>query len=116
MINDFAIRLVVFACVFGGALFGMFLRSVLPERHLSAETKDTVRLGVGLIGTLAALVLGLLIASAKGFYDTQSNELTQMSAKVVLLDRVLADVCAGWQLHFPASANARDILASHYLH
>jgi hypothetical protein len=44
--NDFAIRLVVFACVFGGALFGMFLRSVLPERHLSADTKDTVRLGV----------------------------------------------------------------------
>ena len=103
--NDFAIRLVVFACVFGGALFGMFLRSVLPERHLSADTKDTVRLGVGLIGTLAALVLGLLIASAKGFYDTQSNELTQMSAKVVLLDRVLA--------HYgPESKEARDSLHS----
>jgi cytochrome bd-type quinol oxidase subunit 2 len=79
--NDIAIRLVVFACVFGGALFGMFLRAVLPERHLSADTKDTVRLGMGLVGTMAALVLGLLIASAKGFYDTQNSELTQMSAQ-----------------------------------
>jgi hypothetical protein len=68
----------------------MFLRAVLPERHLSADSKDTARLGMGLIGTMAALVLGLLIASAKGFYDTQSSELTEMSAKVVLLDRVLA--------------------------
>ena len=101
--NDIAIRLVVFACVFGGALFGMFLRAVLPERHLSADTKDTVRLGMGLVGTMAALVLGFLIASAKGFYDTQNSELTQMSAKVVLLDRVLA--------HYgPESKEARDLL------
>ena len=82
-----AIRLMVFACVFGGALFGMFLRAVLPERHLSADSKDTVRLGMGLIGTMAALVLGLLIASAKGFYDTQSSELTEMSAKARLSAR-----------------------------
>ena len=88
--NPIAIRLIVFACVFGGALFGMFLRGVLPEHQLSADSKDTVRMGMGLIGTLTALVLGLLIASAKNFYDTQSNELTEMSAKIVLLDRVLA--------------------------
>ena len=88
--NYIAIRLIVFACVFGGALFGMFLRGVLPERHLSADSKDTVRLGMGLIGTMTALVLGLLVASAKSYYDTQSSELTEMSAKIVLLDRVLA--------------------------
>ena len=100
-----AIRWMVFACVFGGALFGMFLRAVLPERHLSADSKDTVRLGMGLIGTMAALVLGLLIASAKGFYDTQSSELTEMSAKVVLLDRVLA--------HYgPETKEVRDLLHS----
>src|SRR3984957_7587589 len=84
------IRLVVFACVFGGALFGIFLRGVLPEHHLNADSKDTVRIGMGLIGTLTALVLGLLVASAKSYYDTQSSELTEMSAEVVLLDRVLA--------------------------
>ncbi len=88
--NYIAIRLIVFACVFGGALFGMLLRGVLPEQHLSADSKDTVRLGMGLIGTMAALVLGLLVASAKSYYDTQSSELTEMSAKIVLLDRVLA--------------------------
>jgi hypothetical protein len=97
------IRLVVFACVFGGALFGIFLRGVLPEHHLNADSKDTVRIGMGLIGTLTALVLGLLIASAKSYYDTQSNELTEMSAKVVLLDRVLA--------HYgPETKEARDLL------
>lgn len=88
--NSIAIRSLVFVCVFGGALLGMFLRGILPEQHLSADSKDTVRIGMGLIGTLAALVLGLLIASAKNFYDTQSSELTEMSAKIVLLDRVLA--------------------------
>ncbi len=90
MTNAIVIRLIVFACVFGAALFGMFLRKVLPENHLSADSKDTVRLGMGLIATMTALVLGLLVASAKSFYDTQSSELTEMSAKVVLIDRVLA--------------------------
>ncbi len=103
--NYIAIRLIVFACVFGGALFGMFLRGVLPERHLSADSKDTVRLGMGLIGTMTALVLGLLVASAKSFYDTQSSELTEMSAKIVLLDRVLA--------HYgPETKEVRDLLHS----
>jgi hypothetical protein len=101
--NSIAIRLIVFACIFGSALVGMFLRGVLPEHHLSADSKDTVRIGMGLIGTLTALVLGLLIASAKNFYDTQSNELTEMSAKIVLLDRVLA--------HYgPETKEVRDLL------
>jgi purine-cytosine permease-like protein len=67
--NAIAIRLIVFACVFGAALFGMFLRTILPEQHLSADSKDTVRLGMGTIATMAALVLGLLVASAKNFYS-----------------------------------------------
>lgn len=105
IMNPIAIRLIVFACIFGGALFGMFLRAVLPEQHLSAETKDVVRLGTGLIGTMAALALGLLIASAKGYYDSQSSELTEMSAKTALLDRVLA--------HYgPETREARDLLRS----
>src|SRR5208282_2728000 len=58
--------------------------------HLSADSKDVVKLGMGLVATMAALVLGLLIASAKASYDTQSTEVTEMSAKVILLDRVLA--------------------------
>jgi hypothetical protein len=69
---------------------GVWLRSVLPEHHLKAASKDIVRLGMGLVGTMAALVLGLLVASAKGSYDAQSNDVTQLSANVVFLDRVLA--------------------------
>jgi cytosine/uracil/thiamine/allantoin permease len=85
-----AISWIAFACLFGGAVFGMLLRRILPERHLSADSKDVVKLGMGLIATMSALVLGLLIASAKGSYDTQRSEVTQMSADIVQLVRVLA--------------------------
>jgi hypothetical protein len=88
--SSVAISSIAFACVFGGALLGIFLRSVLPQNHLSAESKDVVKLGMGLVATMAALVLGLLVAAAKSSYDTQNTELTEMSSKVALLDRVLA--------------------------
>ena len=80
----------VFVCVLGGMAFGMFLRNRLPEHHLSGETKDVVKLGTGLIGTIAALVLGLLIASANGTFQTQSTQVQQLTADVVLLDQTLA--------------------------
>jgi hypothetical protein len=84
------IALIVFACVAGGALIGSLLGAVLPPQHLSNEAKDTVKVGMGLIGTMTAILLGLLIASAKSFFDTQNTELTEMSSKVILLDRILA--------------------------
>jgi hypothetical protein len=68
----------------------MFLRTALPGHHLSDESRDVVKLATGLVGTMAALVLGLLVASAKGSFDAQSTELTQMSANIVVLDRTLA--------------------------
>ena len=80
----------MFACAFGSALIGLLLRAILPEKHLSEDTKDVVKLGIGLIATMAALVLGLLIASAKSAYDTRSDQLLQISADIILLDRVLA--------------------------
>jgi Protein of unknown function (DUF4239) len=88
--NPMALSLIAFACVFGGALLGMFLRSRLPGHHLKGDTKDVVRLGTGLIGTIAALVLGLLIASANSTYETQSGQVRQLTANIVLLDRTLA--------------------------
>jgi len=81
---------IVFACIAGGALLGIFLRSKLPEHHLSGDTKDVVRLSTGLVGTMAALVLGLLIASANSTYDTQSAQINDLTAKVILLDNILA--------------------------
>jgi hypothetical protein len=89
--SSIAITWVVFACVFGGSLLGLFLRAVLPEAHLSPDSKDIVKLAIGLIATMSALVLGLLIASTKSSYDTRTSEFTQMSANIILLDRVLEE-------------------------
>lgn len=98
-----AVSFITLAFVFGGALLGIFLRATLPKHHFDSDSKDVVKLGMGLVGTMAALVLGLLIASAKSSYDTQNAELTEISSKVVLLDRLLA--------HYgPESKEARDVL------
>lgn len=82
--------IVVLATVFGSGLLGLFLRSVLPDRHLQEDSLGMVRLCTGVIATLAALVLGLLVASAKANYDRISDEVTQAAAATVLLDRTLA--------------------------
>lgn len=71
-------------------MLGMFLRSALPQHHLSDDSKDVMKLGMALVATMSALVLGLLITSAKSSYDEQNAELTDASVKVVLLDRALA--------------------------
>src|ERR1700731_4600658 len=85
--NAIGLSCITFACISVGALLGMFL----PGHHLSTDDKDVVRLGTGLIGTIAALVLGLLIASAKGSYDTQSTQITRMTSNIVLLDNLLTE-------------------------
>ena len=93
----------MFACLFGAGLLGVRVRAALPEDHLSSETKDAVKVGMGLVATMAALVLGLLVASTKSSYDAQKNEVTQMAAKTVFLDRVLAN-------YGSESAESRDLL------
>ena len=79
------------ACIFGGALLGLYLKSRLPGHHLNNDSKDTVKLGSGLLATLSALILGLLVSSAKNSFDTMNAEIVQGAAKIVYLDRVLAD-------------------------
>ncbi len=97
------IALIVFVCVFGGALAGMFLRVLIPEHHLSEDTKDVIKLGMGLIATMTALVLGLMIATAKGSYDTQSEAVKHTAAKILLLDRLLSS-------YGPETKEVRDLL------
>jgi hypothetical protein len=82
--------LIVFMCVFATALFGIYVSPKLPIGHLTPESKDVVRLAMGLVSTTVAVALGLLISSAKSFYDTQSNEVTQLAANYIMLDQVLA--------------------------
>lgn len=74
--SPITVTVIVFAGVFGGGLAGVLIHSVLKTEHLSPESREVVRLGMGLVATTVALVLGLLIASAKGFYDTQNSEVT----------------------------------------
>lgn len=83
--------LLVFACVFSGACAGLFLRTRLPQQHLTEGAKDAIRLSMGLIATLTALVLGLVTASAKSTYDAQDDAIRHTAAKVLLLDRMLAN-------------------------
>jgi hypothetical protein len=100
-----AISCIVFACVFGGALLGMYLRSALPREHLTDDSKDAMKVAMGLIATMCALILGLLVTSAKSSYDAQNTDLQQVAAKVVLLDRFLA--------HYgPETKETRDVLRS----
>ena len=77
--------------LFGGVILGLWLQNLLPEHHLSNDSKETVKLGAGMIATLSALVLGLLVSSAKNTFDTMNAEITQSAAKIIYLDRVLAD-------------------------
>jgi hypothetical protein len=79
----------IFALTLGGIALGALLRTTLPQHHLSKESQDVVRLGAGLVATIAALVLGLLIAAAKGSFDTQSGQVRQVTADIILLDALL---------------------------
>ncbi len=88
--NYLLISLLAFALVFGGALVGMVVRPLLSESHLHPDSRDVVKMSTGLIGTLAALVLGLLIASAKSSFDQKTNQVRQLTATIIILDDLLA--------------------------
>jgi hypothetical protein len=97
------VAFIIFCCLFGGAVAGMRLRVIIPKHHLDPDTKDLIKLGVGLIGTMSALVLGLLVASTKSSYDAKNSELAAMAGNIILLDRILA--------HYGAeAADVRDAL------
>jgi hypothetical protein len=96
---------IVFAVVFGGALLGMFLRKLLPQNHLSDDSKGIVMIAMGLVATMTAIVLGLLISSAKSSFDALSHEITGASSDIILLDRTLA-------LYGTETKEARDLLHS----
>src|ERR1700720_591626 len=89
--ESLVLGLISLVCIFGGALLGLILHGFLPETHLYEKSKDTIKVGAGMIATVSALVLGLLVASAKSNFDATEDAITQRGAKVMLLDRLLAD-------------------------
>jgi hypothetical protein len=94
------IATILFVCLVGVTLLGRRVGRYLPEDQLSADSKDSVKLAMGFIATMTAVLLGLLITSAKGNFDTEQSEVMQMAAKVAFLDRVLT-------LYGPEAADAR---------
>src|SRR5881275_3311054 len=94
---------ILFLFLVGVTLLGARLRRLVPAEHLSADSKDAVKLAMGLVATMTAILLGLLINSAKGTFETTRGEVIQMAAKVALLDRVL-------KLYGPEAIDARRVL------
>jgi hypothetical protein len=87
--SPISVSVIAFVLFFGGALLGSFIGARLPKQHLSADNKDVVRLGMGLVGTIAGIALGLLIGSAYSYFNTQTDELVHASADVAALGRLL---------------------------
>jgi hypothetical protein len=102
--SPLTIGLISAGSIFAGALLGMGLQRVLPSHHLSKETQDVVKLSAGTIATLTALVLGLLVSTAKNSFDTINAGIVQSSAKIIVLDRTLA-------AYGPETKPARDQLS-----
>jgi hypothetical protein len=88
--SETTIALISGVCIFGGTLLGFAIRKMLPEHHLAEESKDAIKVGAGMISMMAALVLGLLVSSAKSNFDATNTAIIQGGARVILLDRLLA--------------------------
>jgi hypothetical protein len=97
------IAILLFVGLVSITLIGGRLRRFIPAEQLSTESKDAVKLALGLVATMTAILLGLLISSAKGAFDTARSEVIQTAAKVALLDRVL-------KIYGPEAMDARRAL------
>jgi len=101
--SDILIGVIVLVAVFGGALFGMFLRRVLPDQHLSTDARDVIRIVMAMLATLSAVVLGLLTGSAINSLAEKETELRNAAVQFILLDRTLAS-------YGPETSDARKML------
>jgi hypothetical protein len=89
--NPILIGVVVFATIFCAAEFGIVLRKRIPDAHLGEDAKDVIRLVTGITATTAALVLGMLVSSAKTYYDSWNTQIAETASQVVTVDRLLED-------------------------
>jgi hypothetical protein len=89
-VNANVVGIIVFTATFGAALLGTRLHTLLPKHYFDAESKDTVKVGIGLIATMTALVLGLVTASAKNSFDSVNTAVKAFATQTLALDRTLA--------------------------
>ena len=114
---DYLIGLICFITIFGSALIGMLVARSLPQHHLSSETRNAVSVAVAVVGTLAALVIGLMISSASTSFTTRSNEVISISVDLIRMQRTLqrygseADTARA-QLRDYASAKMQELFPS----
>ena len=101
--NELAVSVVVYVFVMAGSLAGIYLNRVLPPEQIKDETRQAVNVATGIIATLAALVLGLMVASAKSSFDTRADDVRQIAARLFILDQTLRQ-------YGPESAEARRLL------
>ena len=100
------VGLIVLIVVFASAMIGSLIRRKLPESHFTDETKSVITLSMGVVGTLTALVLGLLTATASTTFNTRNQEITTLAAKLIQLDRLL-------RLFGPDADDKRELLRNY---
>ena len=103
------IALITFGCTFGGALLGNLLHKALPPSNVTQESQDVVRLGIGLVATMTALLLGLVTASAKEAFDSQDAAIKTSATNILTLDRHLDRY--GFETH-PIRAQLLEVVAA----
>jgi hypothetical protein len=89
--SSLEISLIALTCLFGGVLVGQWLQRLLPNHHLSKESQDTVKLGAGMVATMSALILGLLVSSSKSSFDAMNLSIAQDGAKIIQFDHLLVE-------------------------
>ena len=85
-----AIASITFVLTFTAAWMGTVIRSWLPTEHAAKESQDVVRLGMGLVATMTALLLGLVTAAAKSTFDSQDAAIRASAVNILTMDRHLA--------------------------
>jgi hypothetical protein len=83
------VALIVLAIVFCSGMLGMQASRILPQHHLADDTKAVITMSMGVVGTLSALVLGLLVAAASGSFNTRNQEILQISTDAIQVDHLL---------------------------
>lgn len=101
--NTLTLAFATFVSTFGLAVLASLLRERLPPTHLEKDTQDVVRLGMGLVATMTALLLGLVTASAKSIFDENSATVRAAAVSFLTLDRDLAR-------YGPETAPIRELL------
>jgi hypothetical protein len=88
--NSITVTSIVFLSILASGLVGMALRRAIPADRLGSGEKEVARLVTGLMTTMTAIVLGMLVSSAKASYDARTNEVAEISSQVVTIDRLLS--------------------------